>query len=542
MANASEFTPLSAAGVFPTAIECLAMVDRCDDGEMCRALLELRICEVAGAIRDRHSWWDKVKSDGIVSRLRQEACPGIDEEETAVFNYALAEVRWQAATFQGPARPAAADITFVIDDLPSGLLQRLMSGAERIRSTSRRDVHPGSDGLVVDLVHPSMYAYEQGATPMLGDATVHEAPAWDTFVGSSAAQPEAPPGPVDAIMCSAAGLAWLPAEFAIAGDGKSCSINSYINSLHPHVHKAMYEAIGDLFVYVLPLFEETLNGVGNSRPSWEMPRRVSEYECSEHPNPGEVEESEWFVRVFPEIPASYTAPQLPPKAISLIGRHLQVIVKLASIELTPAQPKYEGGSWHVEGLKNERIVATTCVYLETENITESRIEFRTAIREPEYMQDDRDGIRDAYGLETEDPLVQPRGSSRTLAGRALAWPNTLQHRVRPFELADSSRPGRRTILCFFLVDPCLRVRSTATVPPQINEWIGMEADKVLPKTLPKEVRDQVGARSGGMSYEDACERRQRLMEERKQVIEASGQSAIQDSPSFFDRTFSLCEH
>ncbi|KAL4954350.1 hypothetical protein BDW69DRAFT_163253 [Aspergillus filifer] len=31
------------------------------------------------------------------------------------------------------------------------------------------------------------------------------------------------------------------------------------------------------------------------------------------------------------------------------GRNLQVIVKLANIELTPKKPRYEGGSWHIEG-------------------------------------------------------------------------------------------------------------------------------------------------------------------------------------------------
>jgi hypothetical protein len=30
-------------------------------------------------------------------------------------------------------------------------------------------------------------------------------------------------------------------------------------------------------------------------------------------------------------------------------RGLQVIVKLANIHLTPEKPKYEGGTWHVEG-------------------------------------------------------------------------------------------------------------------------------------------------------------------------------------------------
>ena len=28
---------------------------------------------------------------------------------------------------------------------------------------------------------------------------------------------------------------------------------------------------------------------------------------------------------------------------------LQVIVKLANIELTPEKPNYDGGSWHIEG-------------------------------------------------------------------------------------------------------------------------------------------------------------------------------------------------
>jgi hypothetical protein len=32
-----------------------------------------------------------------------------------------------------------------------------------------------------------------------------------------------------------------------------------------------------------------------------------------------------------------------------LKRGLQVIVKLANIELTPEEPTYEGGTWHVEG-------------------------------------------------------------------------------------------------------------------------------------------------------------------------------------------------
>ena len=34
---------------------------------------------------------------------------------------------------------------------------------------------------------------------------------------------------------------------------------------------------------------------------------------------------------------------------------LQIIVKLANIHLTPEKPRYEGGSWHVEGQMNENM-------------------------------------------------------------------------------------------------------------------------------------------------------------------------------------------
>lgn len=57
---------------------------------------------------------------------------------------------------------------------------------------------------------------------------------------------------------------------------------------------------------------------------------------------------------------------------------LQIIVKLSSIELTPEKPQYEGGNWHIEGMLNEHIAATALYYYDVDNVTESRISFRTA--------------------------------------------------------------------------------------------------------------------------------------------------------------------
>ncbi|KAH6566237.1 hypothetical protein BASA62_006821 [Batrachochytrium salamandrivorans] len=120
----------------------------------------------------------------------------------------------------------------------------------------------------------------------------------------------------------------------------------------------------------------------------------------------------------PRMPKSFGGPDTLPLPISLRGRHLQVIVKLASIHLTPDKPRYNGGSWHIE--------------------------------------------------ETE--TNQHLGSLDALPGRCIVFPNMLQHKVMPFELADPSKPGVRKILAFFLIDPSKRIVSTAHTPPQQPDW------------------------------------------------------------------------
>lgn len=70
----------------------------------------------------------------------------------------------------------------------------------------------------------------------------------------------------------------------------------------------------------------------------------------------------------------------------------------------------------------------------------------------------------------EDAALQQLGQVLTREGRLLAFPNSLQHQVQPFELQDESRPGHRKILAMFLVDPHRPMLSSATVPPQRRDW------------------------------------------------------------------------
>ncbi len=72
---------------------------------------------------------------------------------------------------------------------------------------------------------------------------------------------------------------------------------------------------------------------------------------------------------------------------------LQIIVKMASIELTPEKPSFSPGSWHIEGMMNEHIVATALYYLDSHNVTDSHLEFRALASD--YQRDWNVG-QDAY--------------------------------------------------------------------------------------------------------------------------------------------------
>lgn len=85
-----------------------------------------------------------------------------------------------------------------------------------------------------------------------------------------------------------------------------------------------------------------------------------------------------------------------------------------------------------------------------------------------------------------------------MQGRTLAhFPNILQHKVETFQLADATKKGHRKILALFLVDPGIRIISTANVPPQQKHWCSDEVTPTLAKDgyvlakLPLEIREKI---------------------------------------------------
>jgi hypothetical protein len=120
-----------------------------------------------------------------------------------------------------------------------------------------------------------------------------------------------------------------------------------------------------------------------------------------------------------------------------------------------------------------------------------------------------------YGIGNEESSVQELGGVETFPGRLLAFPNVMQHKVSPFELEDKAKPGHRKILVAFLVDPHIRVISTANVPPQRQDWWSEEMRNVEPLAdLPEELFDMIMNEIIPVSWDEAVEYRQQLMDER----------------------------
>ncbi|MFI1508799.1 DUF4246 domain-containing protein [Streptomyces sp. NPDC020597] len=480
-----------------------------------RTLREVQMMQCSSLIRAKPQWFLKMNDADIVARWTREA---VDQGLTeAQVHYVLAELRHYAALRDGRTgvEVSAVDGVWQSDALvDDGLRSRLREAVRVLEQVpeAEQDWHPGSDGQVLDLVHPSMFCLVRDVSGAPEWAWQNPTNSYSKYEFSERFQ-------------------WLPTDVDVSDDG-DVTFRSYVNNVRPESHGELAAVLPDVFARLRPLFENVLTDLRHPRPlrievdpyGWydsepEYPDKSAYPDAGSYADARQAWEEaheEWWENRRPVVPdaPTFTPPESPDASerVDLRGRRLQVIVKLATIHLTPDKPEYPGGSWHVEGMMNERIVSTGIYYWDSENITDSRLSFRAALDDPHYEQNDDNGLREVFGLENEDALNQLLGSASTPAGRCLAFPNTLQHRVGSFRLTDATRPGHRKILAFFLVDPSQTIVSTSDVPPQ-QPW----------------------SDTSTMTLAQAEEFREQLMQERKFFVD-------EHNEQLYEREFSLCEH
>ncbi|OLN95655.1 hypothetical protein CCHL11_04972 [Colletotrichum chlorophyti] len=561
---------------------------------------ELAMMWFIDQITDKPDWHVKAFNQDIVSKWKTEVMavvwPAVGLKHARfdddMFDWCISELREKAKLYQAtgliPVLDASAAVVKSDTAIPHDIQEALRKGVSALEDVpeQEKDWHPGSDGKVLDLVHPSLWPLVYGLSRILPDRRI---PLKDTLKACGTGQ--VLPTPEHTNKNPNAGqelwstkFQWLPCDVDIE-DGKPVIV-SYINNLHPHHHAGLYDTIGKVIAKALPLLDVVYRWpedfgtlrvhcpkVGRTcsakcqdwcrpenRPQdpGETARTTSDdetdYDSEADPNQREVREKDkiWFLETHPvmkpKVP-EYEGMNLQATDVNLKsgffgGRErIQVIVKLANIHLTPENPKYGGGSWHIEGQLNEHICATALYYYDNDNITDSRLAFRTtADREDlslelRYEQDDHYSIGRTFKIDSQGDTNQDLGSVLTREGRLLAFPNVYQHCVAPFELAEKTRPGHRKILALFLVDPAIPIISTANVPPQQRHWwkqVATPHNRIGP--LPPEITEMVlDNMEFPIGLNGAKKIREELMKERTAIGEAM-MSEISNSH------WNFCEH
>ncbi|KAJ7689006.1 hypothetical protein B0H17DRAFT_1296645 [Mycena rosella] len=495
--------------------------------------------ELSWVLRSKPEWQRKASDLDILSKWRKEA---LEQQQSLDRDEKLTEKMARQIQLCGYAKIADSergiergcfDAIWYSDRLISDdVAQRLKTAAGALENVPEdaKDWHPGSNGQVLDLVHPSLYCVVYGRTHAYLPDKPREWAISEEFC-------------------------WLPSDFAVLADGSVTLVSPYINNLHPAKQQPFYRIIEDVVAAFIPMFERVLGEIDKeTNVALEESGRIQGVDCvwpgdrpDSDPEEG-VDEEEWkrdrnSKKDLPEANTYSGELEQVLSPISLRGRTVQCIIKLANIHLTPEQPKYAGGSWHVEGMANEHIVASGIYYYDEENITESRLSFRVPTGQPEYhQQNDNECMRILYGINGDDECVQAIGSMVTKAGRALSWPNLFQHCLSPFELADASRPGHRKILALFLVDPTVDPIASATdVPPQQAEWAAEALQQARADAasrvshLPQELVDLITERVPAMTREEAEAYRLDLMAERTAFVGTHSETA-------YGVRFNMCEH
>ncbi|KAJ7499600.1 hypothetical protein FB451DRAFT_1118690 [Mycena latifolia] len=526
------------------------------------------------AIRSKPEWQRKMCDPVIMEKWRKEA---LEQQEGLHLNGQMTPnmVNYVLTELSGYAR--LSDSASGIENGPFDAIwysDRLISNeiSDRLRAAvaeledvpdDLKDWHPSYIPAILDLVHPSLYPIIYGRTR--SGSTLVKPPTRDgseTYASNS----------ISPDFC------WLPSDFSVdATDGSVTLVSSYINNLDPTKHKPHYHLIDSVLTSFIPLFERVLSqtngqdrdlyrdvtpgsgrimvertfgtwsGYSNKYSGitvpciWDAGQPLSYY------TDGMTDEEydkkcQAAPKRLPEAHTEYTGDlEKTITPYSLRGRTIQCIVKLANIHLTPENPEYKGGSWHVEGMVNEHIVASGIYYYEEENISESRLAFRVTTSPPVYHDQDDEMCMDIlYG---NSHCCQDLGSIATSAGRALAWPNIYQHRVAPFKLIDPTKPGHRKILAIFLVDPSIApIPSATTVPPQQADWAfdALEAARSdvgslfsrLPPELSNAIHEQFP--DALITRAEAEEYRLRLMKERTTFVKAHDEELLY--------SFNMCEH
>ncbi|KAL6825951.1 hypothetical protein J3E69DRAFT_381039 [Trichoderma sp. SZMC 28015] len=480
---------------------------------------ELCMLKVVEEITNKPAWWANVHDTHITDKWKKEIL-GLEwsnymeyaDFTPSMADWCIEELRLKSDLYQKigliPVLDHAACVIKSDKLVPEALNHELSLGSKKLlRTTSNGKKSRG--GLVFDLIDPSICPLIYNHSRILPDRHIDLtdcleacgrgdtlASLWDPNNDTSSADFDT-------------SFQWLPCN-VIMDDTGNVKINSYINNLHPIEHADLYTTIEKFITLALPAldvvyrwhkeFSHQRIGIEDIRYDCKTPNICADAEegCSWFNMPlsecDEVYQAaldrrrdpifKWFNEThplqFPELRSTSFDKHVRLSSSDVRSsdfflrknKHLQFIVQLTEIHLTPENPEYKGDLWDVDGWRNEHIVSTAFFCYDSDNVTDCHIYFDTAILPGDIYSvpdPDSDDLLRAFNL---PPRAGSQVLGRVLAspGRAVFYPNVYRHRQGSFSLANRSRPGYYKVLKLCLVDPAMSIISTSNVPPQQFHW------------------------------------------------------------------------
>ncbi|KAJ5093129.1 Protein of unknown function DUF4246 [Penicillium angulare] len=494
-----------------------------------QTLREQAMVDVMEDLTDIPEWWKKIHDSNTAKEWKDTALKKGTDITDNMAEWIIEELKFKAMIYEVNHAVALynGDITKSDTNVPSSIIEELR-GATAILEINDPDLQfyqPGSLSKQRDLLGMALYPLIYGKSRILPDKLI----GLDEAL-RHAGQGETIPIPQETGI-TREDIAWrvsersdikvrpysrnfqvLPTDWELGDDGK-WHITTYINNLHPVKHRKIYDLIERAFNCLIPQWNMTMTPLKDmlhsrarieyhkaeyypvSKEVLDRAPQIKDREAqSEFDERVEKWRMEHFRSIQPDVetfipwavphcmmsklPEDLPAPVRIEQSVNLNNnykeRGLQVVTRLMGVDLTPDDPYYQT-DWHVEGQMNEHICAAAFLTYDSDNMEEPSMEFRNivdvdALTAVEHDPNDFIWLKQVFGLENGEPAIQHSGSIRCRMGRVVMFPSTVQHRLTKFELKDKTKAGSTRALVFYLVDPNIRIISTANIPPQRLDW------------------------------------------------------------------------
>jgi hypothetical protein len=242
------------------------------------------------SVTDKPEWSRKVHDEAIVAKWKAELAAMVAQAgpelvskggnilvngfSDAMFDYCVRELCDKAALCDATAVDGKGGIAVVLDTaaavfkadgrVPDDVRAALLEAIKPLEA-QEPDWHPGSDGKVLDLVHPSLWPLVYGtSTQLQSEMGIAEA---IPLIGAGHVVPEPT---VSSLGLGKPGnwrmwskkFQWLPCEVSFGADGaQPAQVTSYINNAHPVANAALYPVIGRLVDAALPMLQAAYDRV-----------------------------------------------------------------------------------------------------------------------------------------------------------------------------------------------------------------------------------------------------------------------------------------